>query len=186
MILAAAAVAVLGLGVYLYVAVNSTPTAVANGRPSAPKTKPSPPNNEPAPTRTPEVQRPAVAPAGTAQKVNGSIRDAVAPALGAGTPALASAEHPGANIDIKKDEMMASANKAYDHGDFDEAMAIAKKVLSNDPTNTRMQRIMVSASCILGDSSTAQQHYLALPIGGKDRADMKTRCERYGVSFTET
>lgn len=186
MVLVAAAVAVLGLGVYLYVAVNSTSPAVANGRSRSPDPKASPREDGPRPTKSSDEKRPAVATNGTAQKVNGAIREVAAPAVGGETPSLASAERPGANIDIKKDEMMASANKAYDHGDFDEAMTIAKKVLSNDPANTRMLRIMVSSSCILGDSATAQANYLTLPIGGNDRADMKKRCERYGISFTET
>ncbi len=173
--------AVLGLGVYLYFAVNSTSTAVANVRPRAPEAKASPQDHETEPKRPPKPpERPTVT-TPRAAKVNGAMRDAAAPMAN-----TVSAERPGANIDIKKDEMMASANKAYDHGDSDEAMVIAKRVLSNDPTNTRMLRIMVSSSCILGDSSVAQQHYLALPAGGNDRADMKKRCDRYGVTFNES
>lgn len=173
--------AVLGLGVYLYVAVNSTSTAVANVRPRAPEAKASPQKHEPPTERPAKTPEPRVASEPRPAKVNGAIRDVASPVLN-----TAPADRPGANIDIKKDEMMASANKAYDHGDFDEAMMIAKKVLSNDPTNTRMLRIMVSASCILGDSTVAQQHYLALAPGGRDRADMKKRCDRYGISFNET
>lgn len=169
-----AAVAVLGVGVYLYVAVNSTSTAVANVRERAPEAKASPREDKPekVAAKTPE-------PRPSRSRVNPVVRDVAA-------PQVTSAERPGADIDIKKDEMMASANKAYDRGDFDEAMTIAKRVLSNDPANTRMLRIMVSASCILGDSSVAQTHYLTLPIGGRDRADMKKRCDRYGVTFNET
>ena len=169
----------MGLGVYLYVAVNTPSTAVANVRPRSSEAKPPPQQTE----DTAPAKSPGVATQGRqGPTFNGAIRDAAAPASNAETPA----ERPGANIDIKKDELMASANKAYDHGDFDEAIVIAKKVLANDPANTRMLRIVVSASCILDDASTAQKNYLLLPIGGNDRADMKKRCDRYGVVFTET
>lgn len=181
-VLVASAVAVLGLGVYLYVAVNSTSTAVANVRPRSPAAPPPPPPHDdaaaPPEAKAPEemVVRPKVA-------LGGALRDTAAP-IDPGSAAMA--VQPGAGIDLKKDELMASANKAYDHGEFDEAMTIAKKVLATDPSNTRMLRILVSASCILGDSAVAQQHYLALPPGGNDRADMKKRCDRYGVTFSES
>jgi hypothetical protein len=178
-VLAVSAVAVLGLGVYLYVAVNSTSAAVANVRSRSPEAKATTQEDEPA-AKTPER------PGATADRPThtfGGIRETTAaPALNA----EASVERPGADIDIKKDELMSTANKAYDHGEFDEAITIAKKVLSNDPMNTRMNRIMVSSSCILDDAATAQKHYLLLPIGGNDRADMKKRCDRYGVTFTES
>ncbi len=180
LVLVASAVGVLGLGVYLYIAVNSTSTAVANVRPRSPEASaPSSPalaEDAPAPTNPSETagSRPSRA------RILSAVKDTAAP------PSSLAVENPGANIDIKKDEMMASANKAYDHGDFDEAIVIAKKVLANDPANTRMLRIMVSASCILDDAATAQKNYLLLPPGGNDRADMKRRCDRYGVTFTES
>lgn len=175
--LAVAAVAVLGLGVYLYVAVNSPMNAVANVRPRSPDVKASPQEHD-APAKSPEVKP---RPARPMQGVNTAVKQTAFPVAQSDE-----APRPGANIDIKKDELMATANKAYDHGDFDEAIVIAKKVLSNDPANVRMLRIMVSASCILGDGPIAQKHYLLLPIGSNDRADMKKRCDRYGVTFTET
>jgi hypothetical protein len=175
--LAVAAVAVLGLGVYLYVAVNSPSNAVANVRPRSPEPKPSPQEPEAA-AKSPEA---APRPAQPAQNLNTAVKQTAVPIANPSDQL-----RPGANIDIKKDELMATANKAYDHGDFDEAITIAKKVLSNDPTNVRMLRIMVSSSCILGDAPTAQKHYLLLSIGSNDRADMKKRCDRYGVTFTET
>ena len=76
--------------------------------------------------------------------------------------------------------MMELANKAYDTQDFDQATAIAGKVLSKDPTNVRMLRIMVSANCIGGDAAIAQQYYEKLPKG-TDREQMKARCDRYQV-----
>jgi hypothetical protein len=173
-------VGVLGLGVYLYVAVNSTSTATANVRPRAPEPKATPGEDEAPPTPAKPTKRSETASSGQSPKVNTALRDNVA------STDTMSAERPGANIDLKKDEMMASANKAYDHGDFDEAIVIAKKVLANDPANKRMLRIVVSASCILDDAATAQKNYLLLPVGGTDRADMKTRCDRYGVTFTDS
>ena len=84
----------------------------------------------------------------------------------------------------KLDSMMELANKAYDSQDFDQAIAIAGKVLSKDPANVRMLRIMVSANCIGGDSAVAQQYYSKLPPGA-DREQMKARCDRYQVSLRD-
>jgi hypothetical protein len=81
------------------------------------------------------------------------------------------------------DSLMNAANRAYDKGDFDEARQMAGKVLATEPTNERMLRIMVSAACIEGDSVEAQKYYNQLPP--RDRSAMKTRCDRYGVSFVE-
>jgi hypothetical protein len=83
----------------------------------------------------------------------------------------------------KLDAIMAEANKAYDRGDLDEAKAIARKVLQTSPDNVRMLRVVVSASCIAGDTADAQASYVLLPAF--DREQMKTRCARYGVSFTD-
>ena len=86
-------------------------------------------------------------------------------------------------VDMKVDNMMELANKAYDKQEFDEAQAIAGRVLSKDPKNVRMMRIMVSSNCISGDSAVAQKWYEQLPKF--DRDQMKERCDRYGVSFKE-
>jgi hypothetical protein len=83
----------------------------------------------------------------------------------------------------KLDAVMSEANKAYDRGDFDDAKGIALKVLTKDPANIRMRRIVVSSACIDGDSTEAQKHYLQLPPS--DREQMKVRCARYGVSFND-
>ena len=79
--------------------------------------------------------------------------------------------------------VLAEANKAYDHQDFEGARAIATKVLAKDPTNTRMLRIMVSSHCIEGDQAAAQTYYDRLPEF--DRKQMTKRCTTYGVSFKE-
>jgi hypothetical protein len=98
--------------------------------------------------------------------------------------------HPGGRVlkerepvNPKLDAVMDQANKAYDRQDFDEAMDIAKKVLRVQPDNVRMLRVMVSANCIAGDPAEAQQYYTKLPKF--DRAQMKTRCDRYGVTFKD-
>jgi len=83
----------------------------------------------------------------------------------------------------KLDAIMSEANKAYDRSEFDEARAIAQKVLKTEPGNTRMLRILVSSACIEGDGPEAQKSYVLLPPA--DREAMRTRCSKYGVTFTE-
>lgn len=98
-----------------------------------------------------------------------------------GPPPVATPEE--ARPNLKMDNLMELANKAYDQQDFDAATQLASKVLAKEPNNVRMLRIMVSANCIGGDSAIAQQHYERLPA--HDREQMRTRCDRYGVSFKE-
>jgi len=83
----------------------------------------------------------------------------------------------------KVDALMDQSNKAYDRGDLDEARELARRVLATSPSNVRMLRVVVSASCISGDTAEAQAAFVQLPK--PDREQMKTRCARYGVSFTE-
>jgi hypothetical protein len=78
---------------------------------------------------------------------------------------------------------MDEANKAYDRGDYDDAKTVAARVLARQPSNARMLRIMVSASCVDGDSATAMASYARLPAA--DQAQMRTRCARYGIVFPE-
>jgi hypothetical protein len=175
--LIAAAVAVLGMGVYLFVQVRATSaqaqsTATAPSEPSRPsapeRVAAEPPHAPPAaaarPTPTVEAQRP------------GHVGNATVE-----PQAMAADEPPKPNI--KLDSMMELANKAYDAQDFDQATAIAGKVLAKDPTNVRMLRIMVSANCIAGDSAVAQEYFEKLPKF--DREQMKVRCDRYGVTFKD-
>ncbi len=177
--LAVAAVAVLGLGVYLFVEVRATPAqaqAPAGGqRPAAP------------PSDTPVVAAPSHdAPSAP------PLHPTAAPAHDGPAPQLASddtdsqpAFDPNAPLkpDVKLDAVMDQANKAYDHQDFEEARLIAGKVLQKDPKNIRMLRIMVSSTCIEGDSAAAQKYFELLPKG--DREQMKARCDRYGVTFKD-
>ncbi len=78
---------------------------------------------------------------------------------------------------------MDQANKAYDRQDYEEAKSIAGNVLAKVPTNSRMLRIMVSSACLEGDQALAQQYYVQLPKA--DRLQMKQRCDRAGITFTE-
>jgi hypothetical protein len=169
-LLAAGAVLVLGLGVYLFFEVRARPAA-AQARPRA----------------APALEAKAKAPAIDAEE------DAAPPA---GARAIASRlrEPPSADEprqdgeppplpQQKLDAIMNEANKAYDRGDLDEAKSIARRVLAITPTSVRMLRIVVSASCISGDVAEAQAAYVQLP--NFDRDQMKTRCGRYGVSFTD-
>lgn len=81
------------------------------------------------------------------------------------------------------DAVMDRANKAYDRGDVADARAIAIEVLAKLPTSVRMMRIVVSAACIEGDGTLAQEWFDRLPK--PDRDQMKIRCDRYGVTFRE-
>jgi hypothetical protein len=185
-VLTISALAVLGLGVYLFVAVRATPELTA-----PPVTSES--------TATPaEESRPAraegTASAGRSTRRRAPERPERIARSRDDVPRVADAKsrdvtEPGTpesgGIDVQRlDAVMAEANKAYDRGDFDEAKEIALKVLAQEPRNVRMLRIMVSASCIEGDSVVAQKYYLELPE--RDRAQMRTRCGRYGVSFEES
>jgi hypothetical protein len=182
-LLAAAAIAVLGMGVYLFIQVRATP-AQAEATAGAP----SPPPNQTAQLVQPVAPKPEAKP--EEPPVPGSTKTSwtrtplndVKPSAEP-IPSLANNETDDRKVDLKVDNMMELANKAYDGQDFDQAVAIAGKVLAKDPNNVRMLRIMVSANCIQGDSAIAQQHYEKLPKF--DREQMKTRCDRYGVTFKE-
>lgn len=77
------------------------------------------------------------------------------------------------------------ANRAYDRGDFENARAMANKLLSKNPGNVRLMRIVVSSACMTGDTSeTVAATYRQLPPN--DREQMKIRCERYNVHFADS
>ena len=182
-VLSIGAVLVLGLGVYLFVEVRAQPVppqvdhASRLPRPAAFSRQPAAGQEDhdaiaTAPLSSPD--RPATAAPSKEPVVTG------APQMVFGT-APDRAVVPGE--EVKLDAMMDEANKAYDRGDLDDAKTIAGKVLARSPTNVRMLRIMVSASCIEGDNATAQTHYMNLPPG--DREQMKVRCARYGITFPD-
>lgn len=175
--LIAAAVAVTVMGVYLFIQVKATP---AQAHHVATPPARAVPERSPVPEAEPEPERePPPAAARPAPIVNAPSR-----------PELAGHDvEPAGELDderrpnLKLDNLMELANKAYDRQDFDQATAIAGKVLAKDPANVRMLRVMVSANCIAGDSAIAQEHYVKLPEF--DRGQMKTRCDRYGVTLTD-
>ena len=178
LVLIAAAALVLGMGLYLFIQVKSTPAEAQAPAPRGGAHSPSPSPSASA-TATPNPsgsQGPSPAQTTAARPT---------PAQVSASPELQAAPTPDeARPNIKTDSMMELANKAYDTQDFDQATAIAGKVLSKDPTNVRMMRIMVSANCIAGDATVAQTWYEKLPQG-VDRQQMKMRCERYQVSLKD-
>jgi hypothetical protein len=172
--LAAAAIAVLGMGVYLFIQVRATP-AQAGATYGATTTTQNPPRENQVAEVTPKdlVKEPA-------PPVPGSTHTSWER-----PPSMVGAANDSDDrkVDLKVDNLMELANTAYDAQDFDQAVAIAGKVLAKEPTNVRMLRVMVSANCIQGDSVIAQQHYEKLPPF--DREQMKQRCDRYGVLFKD-
>lgn len=176
--LVAGAVVVLGMAVYLALEVGRAPAPAQAESPRARTTAARP---APAPTRGEPVPARPVAP----------DRDVPPPASEPRPAVDVEQAHDALQItpaipdrgNVKLEAVMSEANKAYDRGDFDEAKTIATKVLAQAPGNVRMLRILVSSDCIMGDQLEAQKHYVLLPPG--DRAQMRTRCARYGVTFTE-
>lgn len=180
-VIAAAAVAVVGFALYLFMEVRATPAQAQATQVSArprPRPEPRPAPAPAAPEPTPVKAAPA--PPGAWWKDNPRLEPR--PGTEVDGPPLPTM--PSENkVNVKLDNMMELANKAYDSQDFDQATAIAMKVLAKDPNNVRMLRIIVSANCIQGDSVIAQTHYEKLPPF--DREQMRARCDRYGVSFKE-
>jgi hypothetical protein len=177
-VLIAAAVAVMAMGVYLFIQVKSTPAAAQStttAKTHAPVTAPEPPPPPPEPAKTPTPPpTPTPRPEGRPIAVgNGNVE-----------PQAMAGPTDDQRANPRWDSMMELANKAYDSQDFDQAIAIAGKVLAKDPTNVRMLRIMVSANCIGGDAALAQKYYEQLPKG-VDRDQMKLRCDRYQVTLKD-
>lgn len=179
--LIAAAVAVMAMGVYLFIQVKASPAEAQ----STATTTPPPPTPSPPPVETASPTPPRQV--GATQPTPLPPSNSPPPArVGNATvePAMAAPAEEGQRANPRFDSMMELANKAYDTQDFDQAIAIAGKVLTKDPSNVRMLRIMVSANCIGGDASVAQQYYEKLPKG-VDREQMKTRCDRYQVTLRD-
>ena len=183
-LLAAGAVLVLGMAVYLLREVGRTPSAAQADRSVTP---PEPVKTQPAIAKTDAPSR-AVIP-----KEQVKITPPVQPSNSGDTPkpempveevqppSVARIGPSGPNP--KLEAVMGEANRAYDHGDFDDAKAIAQKVLTKEPNNVRMLRIVVSSECIAGDAAEAQKYFVQLPAS--DRAQMRTRCDRYGVTLKD-
>jgi hypothetical protein len=179
MILAGGAILLAGLGVYLFFEVRKAPAQPPP--PVATKTTPEPAAKSPAPAlaadnSAPTPPPPPVVPPRPVVDNGEHVPTSRIPVFAS---PLASAR--GANA--KLEALMDEANKAYDRGEYDEAKSIATRALVKMPSNSRMLRILVSTACMEGDSNEAQRHYNQLPPS--DRAQMKIRCERFGVTFTE-
>jgi hypothetical protein len=181
MILAGGAVLLAGLGIYLYFEVRKAP---AQPLPAEKSRKPEPVAvaDKPAAPALPDKPATVPAPMPTPQPAPPPVRDDGEHVPGPRIPTIGSPLS-NARANPKLDAVMDEANKAYDRGEFDEAKSLATRALAKMPGNSRMLRILVSTSCIEGDSNEAQKHYNQLPAS--DRAQMKIRCERYGVTFTD-
>lgn len=180
--LVVAAVAILGVGLYLFVQVRATP-AQADVTPAATPPRQAAPVGDPA-AQTAAIERGR--PAWTPSKGPPTPAPATPPGAPPEEPPAADEAFDASAAlkpNVKLDAVMDQANKAYDRQDFEEAKLIAGKVLQKAPTNIRMMRIMVSASCIDGDVAIAQKYYEQLPKS--DREQMKMRCDRYGVTFKD-
>lgn len=179
-VLAASAVAVVALGIYLLIQVRGTVAPVTPTLGSEPGVSRRPPaarDDQGAPARA----RPA--PRATGGEADARPARTPPPTAGGGDVAPPVPTPEDARPNLRFDNLMELANKHYDQQDFETAAAIASKVLSKDPGNVRMLRIVVSANCIAGDSAVAQEHYERLPAF--DREQMRARCDRYGVTFKE-
>ena len=171
------AAAVLIAGVYLFIEVRSTSPAIAA----------APPSHAPELTQASDEPHPAgFDHRGTAPIVRADHGTAVT----SPPPSIASDEQSSddtaAELDKpnpKIDAIMDQANKHYDKGEWEDAKLIAAKVLTKQPNNVRMMRIMVSASCVDGDVGVAQKWFDQLPKS--DREQMKVRCDKYAVTFKE-
>lgn len=173
-LLTVAALAVFGLGIYLFLEVRATPATADVPRRADPPARAEPEKAEPVKDSAPST---VSIPKRGAEPRNPRPWK---------TPATRTRpeEVKPTGTEVKNlDALMSEANKAYDRGEFDEAKSFATQALKLDVANVRMLRIMVSASCIDGASIEAQKYYLLLPA--PDREQMKIRCDRYGVSFNE-
>ncbi len=182
LVLIAAAVAVMGMGVYLFIQVRSTPAQAQVSATTPPPERPSP--TPPPPVATPPAPTPSPSGAVPTPTPRAEGRP-IAVGNATTTPQAMAAPTDEQRAMPRMDSMMELANKAYDSQDFDQETAIATKVLSKDPSNTRMLRIMVSANCIGGDAAVAQQYYEKLPPKSVDRDQMKSRCDRYQVTLKD-
>lgn len=165
--------------VYLFLQVRATPAvaqpaAIASAKDDVPDDS----ETEGAPQDKPTPGRRVAGMRNLAKSTNDSTSTSPTPSTT--TPAL---EDDKSLMGPKLDAVMAEANKAYDKQDFDEARAIAQRVLKQHPTNVRMLRIMTSSHCIEADTAEAQKYFNLLPPA--DREQMKTRCSRYGITFSE-
>ena len=197
--LCAAAAFVLAICVYLFIQVHASPARADGGsshhvdppaasvasRAAAPVLAADPAPDSPAPTPSQrvaalEIHRPVLAPS-LPPAGEGDVNPVPADVPARPTVRVNGASAKAANP--KLDALMQQATKAYDKGETDDAREIAKQALAESPGNIRMLRILVSTACMDSDAAGAKQYYAQLPAN--DQAQMRTRCDRYGVSFTD-
>jgi hypothetical protein len=188
--LAAAAMLVFGACLYLFLEVRSKPAEAQGSAPPAAAKPDTPVVDEAEPetaAKIPAATR--VATVSEAVKPPVRVRPSTSAKAAMAEPIDPATIEDGAIIDpdgkpgYQLDRIMAEANRAYDRMELDDARAIAQRVLKKLPTNVRMLRIMVSAACHEGDQVEAQKHFNLLPE--RDREQMKTRCMRNQVTFTD-
>jgi hypothetical protein len=177
LVLPLGAVIVLVFGVYLFLAVRA--------QPEPPEIARSKVDQLPRPARRADpLASPALAETPAEALPSSSDRPPPVPLMRSEDPPPEAVAGSGAEAEIsplKLNAMMKQANLAYDREDFDQAKAIAGKVLDKDPTNARMLRVIVSASCIEGEAGPAQANFAKLPPD--DQEQMRVRCARYGITF---
>tara|TARA_R110002096_G_scaffold292224_1_gene486515 strand:+ start:63695 stop:64279 length:585 start_codon:yes stop_codon:yes gene_type:complete len=96
-------------------------------------------------------------------------------------PADHERDEPDDEVEVKS--RMDDANRLYDRADYEGARDAAIELLSSEPDNVRMKRIVVSSSCIMGDAEEATKHFSDLP--SRDQRQMARRCQRYGIEFED-
>ena len=176
--LALGAILVGGLAIYLFLEVRATPAVASVTSPT--EEKKSEPRSETKAESIAKAETPMFKPPEKKKSQETPVADTVKhePTSEAKAPVL----EVEAKANPKQDAILDEVNKAYDHGEYDDAKTMAIKILANDPKNVRMLRVVISSSCILGDAADAQKYFGAL-TEQRDKDQMKTRCARYGVTF---
>lgn len=92
-------------------------------------------------------------------------------------------------IDLEKDreiaemlEQIEEVDLLYDRSDYAGAVARARAALEKRPNTTRLLRVLVPSSCILGDADTARTYYTQLR-SETDRRYVQEICGRYDIQF---
>jgi hypothetical protein len=177
-VLAVLGAVVLVAGVYLFLEVRASPASAEAGSTTHPAVTRTAENRDTPSAPGHAIAHPVATGAGTTGTTTGGV--GTPPPSVPDTDDVDAAERANPTLDA----IMDRANKAYDHQDWDEAKAIAGKVLSKQPNNVRMLRILVSVACIESDTTTAQKNFELLPPA--DRAQMKLRCDKqYGVALKD-
>jgi len=180
-LIALAGIAVVGIGLYLFLAVHDDPAPVAKVAPAArplaerpharpaqllgdegTPTRPSLPADQaaaPSPPRTPEE---------AAEKREEAKSEVVAQMHA----------RPGFKLNPKPNPRVEryarDAQDAFDQGDVPKAKAIATKLLARFPGNPQMLHLLAAAGCADKNAAEAQKYYGQMTPA--DRAKMKKEC----------